>query len=199
MVDNFGIVYPLLDTSDKDDFYHVQIIRRGKDHPNLPSANRTIISYYVSSLSPLSKYEYEIKTMCEIFKARAYINLARRSFKDVTIKTVKSLVTRISDGDYKKPYKAWNTVCGALKSKKDTCWVIDMDGYVIGCPEASEIENFVNSLTPIGDKIKYRIPTKTGHHLITSGFHLQNFHTAYPDIEVHKNNPTILYIPKSLD
>ena len=43
-------------------------------------------------------------------------------------------------------------------------------------------------------KIYAIIPTKNGHHIITKPFDVRNFSSQYPDIEIHKNNPTILYI-----
>jgi hypothetical protein len=45
----------------------------------------------------------------------------------------------------------------------------------------------------------YKVPTKNGIHLITNPFNLNAFKFGFPNIDVHKNNPTILYIPKSLD
>jgi hypothetical protein len=34
---------------------------------------------------------------------------------------------------------------------------------------------------------------KNGVHLITTPFNLQQFKEEYQDIDVHKNNPTLLY------
>lgn len=52
MIDNFEQIETLLSFDDSDLFYHLQIIRRGKDHPNLVAANRTIktILYIPKSL-----------------------------------------------------------------------------------------------------------------------------------------------------
>ena len=48
--------------------------------------------------------------------------------------------------------------------------------------------------------LKAEIPTKNGVHLIVErSFNLQKFKEAFPNIDVHKNNPTVLYVPKSLD
>ena len=44
-------------------------------------------------------------------------------------------------------------------------------------------------------KIKAIIPTKNGFHVITSPFELNTFKEKYPSIEVHKDNPTIIYVP----
>jgi hypothetical protein len=50
-------------------------------------------------------------------------------------------------------------------------------------------------LDPIGSKIVSTVPTKSGYHLITLPFNVQKFREKFPDIDVHRNNPTILYIP----
>ena len=38
------------------------------------------------------------------------------------------------------------------------------------------------------------IKTKSGIHIISAPFNLQKFREEFPDIDVHKDNPTILYI-----
>ena len=48
---------------------------------------------------------------------------------------------------------------------------------------------------PIGPKYVTIIPTKNGSHIIMRAFNLQRFREKYPDVDVHKNNPTILYCP----
>lgn len=42
------------------------------------------------------------------------------------------------------------------------------------------------------------IPTMNGCHLITKPFNLQKFKEKFPKIDVHKNNPTVLYVPNSI-
>jgi len=39
------------------------------------------------------------------------------------------------------------------------------------------------------------IPSRNGLHLITLPFSLKDFKKKFPDIEVHKDNPTNLFIP----
>ena len=56
MIDNFELVKSLFYFNEANDmFMHLQVIRRGKDHPNLPAANRTIQTYYVQSKEHLDK------------------------------------------------------------------------------------------------------------------------------------------------
>lgn len=198
MIDNFELIKSLLEFPNDDVYYHLQIIRRGKDHPDLPAANRLIKSYFICSLESLDYIEEEVKKLCEFFGARAYINLTQKSIRKTTLLQLKYLSERIYNGDYKKIWKSWNTCAGMIKGE-DPRWVIDIDG-----PTNGEISEFIeyqcepiikNFNEYIISKIIEYIPTKNGYHIITTPFNLQQFKERYPDIDVHKNNPTILYIP----
>jgi hypothetical protein len=50
----------------------------------------------------------------------------------------------------------------------------------------------------VGPKVETIIPTKNGHHLITKRFDTQSFKEKYPDVDIQKKNPTLLYYPNSL-
>jgi hypothetical protein len=56
-----------------------------------------------------------------------------------------------------------------------------------------------NECKPYGSKIESIIPTKSGHHLITKKFDVMKFKEKYPNIDIQKKNPTLLYYPYSLD
>lgn len=205
MIDNFEQIETLLSFDDPDLFYHLQIIRRGKDHPNLAAANRTIKTYYIDNNEKLSKIKQEIIDLCEYFGARAYINLAPKSYRKCTMQCISDMAKRAMDGDFKKIYKCWNTVVGYIKSDKPH-WIIDVDGPTNGCIsefieyECEPLNYTMYYLNKVYDsKIYSYIPTKNGYHIITKPFNLKQFKDKYPNIDVHKNNPTILYIPKNLD
>ena len=196
MIDNFELIKPLLKFPNDDIYYHLQILRRGKDHPELPAANRVIKSYFICSLESLDYVEQEIKDLCKFFGARAYINLAPKSIKKTTMLQLKYLAQRAYEGDYKKIWKSWNTCAGEIKGEEPR-WIVDIDG-----PTNGEISEFIeyqcepvvkNFNGYIISKIIEYIPTKNGYHLITTPFNLQQFKEKYPDIDVHKNNPTLLY------
>ena len=48
-------------------------------------------------------------------------------------------------------------------------------------------------IEPFGQKVVACLPTKNGYHLITNPFRLDKFKEMYPNIDIHKNNPTLLY------
>ena len=202
MIDNFKLIKSLLNFPNDDIYYHLQIIRRGKDHPELPAANRVIKSYFICSLESLDYIEDEIKKLCELFGARAYINLTPKSIKKTTMLQLKYLAQRAYEGDFKKIWKSWNSCAGEIKGEEPR-WIVDIDSKdkfeILG------IKRFINSLSakilPMLDTIPptnkelvlAEIPTKNGIHLITKPFNLYQFEKVYPKIDVHKNNPTLLY------
>lgn len=200
MIDNFELIKPLLNFPNDDIYYHLQILRRGKDHPELPAANRVIKAYFICSLEGLDYVEDEVKKLCEFFGARAYVNLTPKSIKKTTMLQIKYLAQRAYEGDFKKIWKSWNTCAGEIKGEESR-WVVDVDNCDFR-KGLDEIEDFINykcdpKIDPINvffdTKIIEDIPTKSGYHLITTPFNLQQFKEKYPDIDVHKNNPTLLY------
>lgn len=191
MIDNFKLIKPFLEFPNDDIYYHLQVLRRGKDHPELPAANRVIKPYFICSLESLDYVEDEIKKLCEFFGARAYINLAPKSIKKTTMLQLKYLAQRAYEGDFKKIWKSWNTCAGEIKGEESR-WVVDIDSNNI---KWNYVMDDIDTLEPYSINTKYitNIPTKSGWHIITTPFNLQQFKEKYPDIDVHKNNPTLLY------
>lgn len=75
-IDNFDLIKGLMDFEESDNlFMHLQILRRGKDHPDLPAANKLIKSWLVRSREHLDSLKEEVVFLCEHYKARAYYKL----------------------------------------------------------------------------------------------------------------------------
>ena len=198
MIDNFELIKSLLTFPNDDIYYHLQIIRRGKDHPDLAAANKSFKSYFICSLESLDYVEQEIKDLCKFFGARAYINLTPKSIKKTTMLQLKYLTQRMYEGDLKKIQRSWNTCAGEIKGKEPR-WVVDIDDTNIDNTNLQKenyeerLVKYLAYLEPIGNKVIAKIPTKSGFHLITTPFNIQRFKEQCPDIDVHKNNPTLLY------
>ena len=193
MIDNFELITQLLKFPNDDIYYHLQIIRRGKDHPNLPSANRMIKAYFITDVNDLDFYKQEIKDLCKFFEARAYINLAPKSIRKTTMLQLKYLAQRTYEDDFQKIWKSWNTCAVKIKGEEPR-WVVDIDCSLEKMIYWWDIKEYINEkCEPVGNKIISIIPTKNGNHLITTPFNLKQFKEKYPDIDVHKNSPTLLY------
>lgn len=80
MINNLEQIKGLLVFNSEDDFYHLQIIKRKKEHPELGSNSYVVKTYYISSIDYLNKKFEEIQVLCQYHNARSCINLNRRSF-----------------------------------------------------------------------------------------------------------------------
>jgi hypothetical protein len=191
-IDNFGLIRPLLQFNDPDVYYHLQILVRGKDNTDSSAKNRLIKTYYICKLESLDFIEDEVKRLCQFFSARAYINLAPKSLRKTALMQIKNITERLYDNDLKKIWKTFDSAAGIVKSDFPH-WIIDVDEDMKEKEE--EIREFIEQSKPldIKEKIYCKIPTVHGFHFITMPFDLYSFKKEYPKIDVHRNNPTLLY------
>jgi hypothetical protein len=102
MIDNLEVIKPLLNFSEKGDFYFLLILKRKKDQPEGERDNhqsvRTIKTYCIDSVEYLEKRYDEIKQLCEMFKARAYIHVQKQNHSDVSLDMLVLLAERIKNG-----------------------------------------------------------------------------------------------------
>jgi hypothetical protein len=199
MIDNIEHIKKLLNFEEKGDFYMLYVLKRKKDQPEGERDNhqsvRTIKSYCVDSIEYLEKRYDEIKQLCEMFKARAYIHVQKQNHRDVSLNMMVALAQRIQDGNHKQQ-GLFDSVVGQLKTYEKR-WIVDID--VSDYHAVYEVTKFISTLKPEGSKVESVIPTKNGYHLITNRFDVKTFGEKYPDIDIQKKNPTLLYLPNSLD
>ena len=214
MIDNIELIKPLLNFTEKGDFYMLYVFKRKKDQPEGERDNhqsvRTIKTYCIDSIEHLERRYDEVKQLCEMFKARAYIHVQKQNHKDVSLNMLALLAERIRDG-VSNQKGLFDSVVGQIKTIEKR-WIIDVDDSHEPSPlMMAYIEYNCNPITKVkfdevgmpighevGPKIEAIIPTKNGHHLITKKFDVMKFKEAYPDIDVVKKNPTLLYYPTSL-
>ena len=201
MINNFHLIKPLLKFESKDDFYFIQILQRKKDHKQgkvngTNNNSRLIKAYYVYSEEYLDFITPEIIELCKLFNARAGINLNRRSFEKMALQHLKKVTDQIINKSFDKAAKAYPSVVGAFSNESDKRWILDIDDPVENEINMPAISDYIDTLQPIGEQKTVAImPSKSGFHIITRPFNLKDFKEKYPEIEVHKNNPTNLYIP----
>lgn len=200
MVDNFKLIKPLLEFRSDNDFYFLQVIQRKKDYKKgkvngTNNNSRLIKAYYIKSIEHLEFVGPEIKELCKVFNARAGINLNRRSFEKIALQHLKKVTDQIINKDFNKAYKAYSSVTGAYSQESDKKWILDIDGDVNDRWISQVILYIERECRPIGDKFITIIPSKNGKHIIVKPFDLSKFKLQYPDIEIHKNNPTNCFIP----
>ncbi len=199
MINNKEQIKGLLNFSEAGDFYMLYVMKRKKDQPEGERDNhqsvRLIRSYCIKSIEQLDKRWDEIVMMCEMFKARAYIHVQKQNHKDVSLTMLAALALRIQDGNHEQQ-GLFDSVVGQLKTHEKR-WVVDID--TTDYHAVLELSRFITSLRPEGAKVEAVIPTRSGFHLITGRFDVKTFTEKYPDIDIQKKNPTLLYYPNSLE
>ena len=196
MIDNLEIIKQLLNFREEGDFYFLMVLKRKKDQPEGERDNhqsvRTIKTYCVESIEYLEKRYDEIKGLCEIFNARAYIHVQKQNHKDVSLDMMVALAERIKNGQHKQKH-LFDSVVGQLKTREKR-WVVDIDTKDV--EELNAVKFAINKYcNPNGDKVEAVIPTKNGYHLITDRFDVLEFKKHFPEIDIQKKNPSVLYIP----
>jgi hypothetical protein len=129
------------------------------------------------------------------FNARAYIRLSRRNTEDIARDMIVAIWESFKNKSYNHLRKIYSTVVWQ-SLWLDKIWIIDIDSW-----EWTIIwDRFIKDLSevePIWEKIICQIPTKNWLHVITKPFNLDRWKRIpwCGSLDVHKNNPTILYIP----
>jgi hypothetical protein len=208
MINNLELIKPLLNFEKEGDFYMLYIFKRKKDQPEGEKDNhqsvRTIKTYCIESIDHLERRYDEIKQLCEMFKARAYIHVQKQNHMDVSLNMMIELAQRIQSGQ-KNQKGLFDSVVGQIKTQEKR-WIVDVDTkdkiYL------KQVTNRIEYLNPMvftnldtgemESKIEAIIPTKNGYHLITKKFDVMEFKKQYSEIDIQKKNPTLLYLPESL-
>ena len=202
MINNLDLIKPLLNFEKPGDFYMLYVFKRKKDQPEGERDNhqsvRTIKTYCIESLEHLEKRYEEIKQLCEMFKARAYIHIQKQNHHDVSLNMMVALAEKIRNGQHNQK-NLFDSVVGQIKMQEKR-WIVDIDtkDEIV----VHRVAHIVNAMKPEGDKIISCIPTKNGYHLITKRFDVLSFNKMMklqgdvPDIQ--KKNPTLLYLPECL-
>lgn len=220
-VNNFELLAKALfpnGVCDEGEFYFVQILVRGKDGNNVNgnNKNRLVRYYVVRSAEKLMEIESEVKELCRLHNARAYIHPTTRNDKDVASVMLKDAVKEFTDGNYHMFRRLYSTACGKSFIAKKKLFIVDLDKEHIknedlkrmsvnGFDAAEAVAFAINQCRGSGgegtDKVVARVPTKSGVHLICKPFdvgQLEGFFNLkdIPVPDVHKNNPTLLFCYK---
>ena len=207
MINNIDIIKPLLNFEEKGDFYMLYVFKRKKDQPEGEKDNhqsvRTIKTYCIESVDHLESRYDEVMQLCEMFKARAYIHVQKQNHRDVSLDMLVSLAERIKNG-VQNQKGLFDSVVGQIKTQEKR-WIIDIDNVSVDgfnhSPSQIEMREYINELQKEAGKEQGMtfIKTKSGFHIITQPFNVMKFKEKYPEVDIQKKNPTLLYYPNSLN
>ena len=200
-MNNFENIRKMLSFPDENAFYFLQILKRRKDNPDLGKDMVHIADYYIYSLDQFDELKRKIINQCNAENARAYFRLNRRDSKKVAMQVLKRTVDYITSENYRAVKNVFASCAGEFHSDPDKTWIVDMDNVSLDFFNHSDKCNSVRELVLELQKEAGKEPmmtylfTKGGIHIITRPFNLNKFREQHPDIDVHKDNPTILYCP----
>lgn len=177
-----------------DWFYMVQIMTRTKDTGEKPKHIRTM---FVESREYLMSHKDMIVKLCEMFNARAYISVNPSSYKTCAFKMMKELADVLDTENYKGILSLPETCAGKYTcGKENKKWIIDLDGIQGDEQTAPYINFLIEEYNNGKGKQSWEIitlPTVSGSHLLVSPFDVRGFKKRWPEIDIHKDSPTILY------
>lgn len=198
-INNFDLIADQLSFNNRDEFYFLQIIQRKKDKGNeglhVRSGYRLIRSYYIYSKQELLDLKGRIIELCKNNNARAYISLNVKNAKEVALECIKKYTDLVRNNNAFMGNNVWDSACGSTKARgSQSLWIVDIDDMSI----LDSVVEIVNSCQGHDPRIKCIVPTVNGCHLITYGFNSLEFReklnkAGLGPIDIHKNNPTLLY------
>lgn len=199
MTDNFERYRSFMQLPEEDGgdaYYVIELVRRGKDCPDLPAANYHFKNYYIDTLKKYDSVQEEIRTLCRTLRLRAYVSVNRKSFRQVTMNTIAEMSRRAALDDFRRPYAVFESCSGKFVDKNDKYWVVDVDDC--DWKTIVYIECLVKKCKPEGNKVKLALPTRSGCHLITKPFDIGEFQLMMKEKEkelpdIKKNHLTLLY------
>jgi hypothetical protein len=142
----------------------------------------------------------DIIATCNLHNARAYFRLNKRSLKKNAMQLLKKVTTMIIDENYKSVKNAYSSVSGEFSSDDDKKWIVDVDNVDLDGNFGSTHQSMLMTLKQLQmgtgrEPMLTLIKSKSGVHIITRPFNVNEFKKLYPYIDIHKDNPTILYVP----
>lgn len=197
MIDNFNILSKwFINLIDSRDFFFVQVIQRRKDC-KIDTNYNVIKDYYFFNEETFLSKKKEITTLCKAFNARAYFWVNPRNCKEVQYELIRETLKAIEVGSYKLFSNLSKAIGHKRSSNFKSIWILDFDtkdtelitkylDIAMGCKHAGS--SLVFDL----------IPTVNGYHALTKGFDLKQFNqqlaiAKLDNIDIHKDNPTVLY------
>jgi hypothetical protein len=146
----------------------------------------------ITSLGHLEKCMPELIVLAEASRGRIVININRKSLKKCSFEMMKNLLLNIESGQC-VPHRVFAKSAGNCKATNGKLWIIDIDTR-----EDVQVDKAIKQIIeaqPTGPKVKHILDTPNGYHIITAPFNPMQVSFEW---EIHKNNPTILYVPMSI-
>ena len=158
-----------------------------------------IKNYIIFSIKDLQKYESEIKTLCVNNNARAYIWVNPRSYRLFQINLLKHTAISIENNNYSIYKLVDKAIVDSKSPNYEKVWILDIDSN--SRELIDEYEDIICKCNCVGNYEYDLLETVNGYHLLSHRFNLTKFEHLIKlknlyMIDIHKDNPTLLYYEK---
>lgn len=218
MINNFKQIESLIEFTNPGDCYFIQLLKRQKDNPEMKRNMVNVDNFFIYSLDEYREIESRIIEVANLHNARAYIRVNRRNTEKLALNTLVKVSNLILSKDYKSVKNAYLSAAGEHSSEPMKRWIVDVDRqkWMFDWTYQSYAEKIRTYIRELHDqcnrnskqgeyKMLAEIKTKNGIHIITNPFNLKEFSKYFewhkliknpePMPDIHKDNPTILYMP----
>lgn len=197
VIDNSEIIAPFCPAQpDGDTFIYTELLDRSKRKGN--NGFRMLKTFYHRSVDEFRDQFATIRQLCDLANVRACTRLAPRSFRKVGATFTKLVVEAALTDNFAGMKSLYNRACG-ITAPNERLWLFDVDEV------DTRSRMFEKRLDELG-VIVARVPSKRAHHVITrpfrpgaatddDGFRFPDHGQFLPNVQLHKDNPTNLYIP----
>jgi hypothetical protein len=194
MLDNSALIAPFCPAQpDGDTFIYTEMLDRGKRKGN--NGHRLVKTFYHRSVDEFWSQWPTLKALCDLARVRACTRLAPRSYAKVGAQFTRLVVDASLTANWAGMKSLYNRACGIV-SPNTNLWLWDID------ERTETTEALAGHLRDFG-VLRARIPSKRGEHLITTAFDARPLAGVRGDgtcpewgaVQLHRDNPTNLYIP----
>lgn len=203
MLDNSALIAEFApEKEDGDTFIYTEMLDRGKRKGN--NGQRLVKTFYHRSRAEFWEQWPTIKQMCDLAKVRACTRLSPRSFKKVGKEFTRLVVETALTENWAGMKSLYNRALGIV-TPNEKYWLWDVD--VINDDSDHLFASLDHLHTHDGKSVLIEsINSKKGVHYITRPFDIRQLELVDPGdgrvmehVQLHKDNPTNLYIPDGAD
>lgn len=169
ILNNVNKIAKLLDFK-TGSFYYLEILQRKKDNPNILK-DRKIYQRYITGVNELYEILDDIKLLCNVYGARAYISLIPRSSEKFAKECLKTFTEKVCSNNYKNTFLIPDKVVllPQVVCPDEKVWILDVD---------VKDENYIKDLEKTIDgkltTVLDILDTPNGYHVVTDTFNLKH-------------------------
>lgn len=206
ILDNYTELSKFIKFPDTDVFYFLEILKRKKDNPEMKYQVAKIYSKFITKQEAFDRSYEEVKIICNLENARAYLSIVPRSLEKLTKECALEFTRRVCSEVYIASYKIPDEIALINKTvrKDQNIWLLDVDDSI------EEVLNYIKTKKDI--QLLGQVETFSGIHIFCKPFNYPNIFSDLTRLDddnfkldsgisfgIKKSALSILYASKKTD